>query len=199
MAISKEVRDAAFSALTFSAALGAAFVLAGVDGIPPIMPALAASLVVATVEGGLGLRSPYANVEITQENVVRWVLTFIIALGLVAALAVALPHGSRFVCEPLVPWRISIVMFGAFFCAWIAASLKLRAPESRLQWLIPIMLAWIAPFYGFFHAPWFLAQSFVIACPDRPIAQCVIAAMILVLAALAGARAAAWMFEGRRG
>ena len=82
MAFSKEVRDAAFSALTFSAALGTAFVLAGLDGVPPIVPALAASLVVATVEGGLGLRSPYANVEITQENVVRWVLTLIIALGL---------------------------------------------------------------------------------------------------------------------
>ena len=93
MAISKEVRDAAFSALAFSAALGAAFVVAGVDGIPPIIPALAASLVVATVEGCLGLRSPYANVEITQENVVRWVLTFIIALGLVAALAVACRTG----------------------------------------------------------------------------------------------------------
>ena len=104
----------------------------------------------------------------------------IIALGLVAALAVALPHGLRFVCEPLVPWRLSIVMFGALFSAWIAASLKLRAPESRLQWLIPIMLAWIAPFYA-----WELARGARMTLDAATVGSVLYVALFASLAAYA--------------
>jgi hypothetical protein len=76
--------------------------------------------------------------------------------------------------------------------------MTLRTPDSPRYWLIPIVLSWIAPFYGFFHAPWFLAQSLAMPCPDRPLVQCVLAAGAMVIAALAGSHIAAWMFAGQR-
>jgi hypothetical protein len=58
------------------------------------------------------------------------------------------------------------------------------------------MLLWIAPFYGFFHAPWFLAQSLAIPCEGRPSAQSAIAAAAMLLATLAGQQLGLWMFPG---
>jgi hypothetical protein len=198
MPILATVRAALLSALTFGASLASAWLVASPEGVPPIVPALIASLVLAGAEWVSGVTSPHVDVNPSAQTIIRWLVTFLAALGLAAVLATALPRGAHFTCEPLVPWRISIVMFGSFFSAWMAASMTLRTPDSPRYWLIPIVLSWIAPFYGFFHAPWFLAQSLAMPCPDRPLVQCVLAAGAMVIAALAGSHIAAWMFAGQR-
>ena len=189
-----DVRMGLRSGILFAVAMTvAAFTAVGSD-IPPIVPALAASLTIAALGWTLRLVSPYADLNLTLGWVVRWVSTFmsvLLALTLVSQIA---PTKVQFVCEPLVPWGISIVVFGAFFSAWMAASISLRTANSSMHWLIPIMLSWIAPFYGFFHAPWFLAQSVVMPCSGRPITQCLIGAVAMMVAALAGKRVADWMY-----
>lgn len=165
---------------------------------PPIVPALAASLTIAILGWALHLVSPYDDLDLTSGWFIRWVSTFASALLALTLLSQIAPTKVQFVCEPLVPWRISIVVFGAFFSAWIAATITLRRPKSRMQWLIPIMLSWLAPFYAFFHAPWFLAQSIIVACPDRPFTQCLIGAVAMTVAALVGRRGADWMYAVSR-
>jgi hypothetical protein len=48
--------------------------------------------------------------------------------------------------------------------------------------MIDLAFFWIAPFYGFFHAPWFLAQAIVIPCDGRPLAQAIIVMLGMVIA-----------------
>ena len=193
-----DVRSGLRSGILFAVAMSvAAFTAVGSD-IPPIVPALAASLTIAVLGWALKLVSPYADLDLTWGWVVRWVSTFTSVLLALTLLSQIAPTKVQFVCEPLVPWGISIVVFGAFFSAWMAASISLRTTNSSMHWLIPIMLSWIAPFYGFFHAPWFLAQSVVVPCSGRPITQCLIGAVAMIVAALAGKRVADWMYAVSR-
>lgn len=116
------------------------------------------------------------------------------AIGLWAVVSI-LPASRDFLCEPLVPWRISIALFGAFGMNWLARAVALRAPPTeRYSLMIFLAFFWIAPFYAFFHAPWFLAQAIVSPCADRPLAQSVIAATGMVIASVAGQHLANFSF-----
>ncbi len=116
------------------------------------------------------------------------------AVGLWAVVS-ALPASRDFLCEPLVPWRISIALFGAFAMNWLARAAALRAPKERVSSFIFLAFFWIAPFYGFFHAPWFLAQTIALPCADRPLAQSLITAAGMVIAAEVGRHLADWLFR----
>ena len=105
------------------------------------------------------------------------------------------PAVSIFVCEPLVPWQFSIAIFGAFGMSWLAAATRLRIPHDRAGLMIHLAFFWIAPFYGFFHAPWFLAQTVALSCDGRPFAQALVAGVAMAVAAYGGYRTAAWMFN----
>lgn len=188
------IRTGLASGLVYAAAVSVAALLGVGPGTPPIVPALAASLTIAVSGWAFRMVSPYVNLDLTSGLLVRWVSTFTSALIALTLLSQLAPTEVQFVCEPLVPWRISIVVFGSFFSAWMAASITLRTPSSPMHWLVPIMLSWLAPFYAFFHAPWFLAQSFIVPCSDRPASQCLIGAVAMIVAALAGQRVAAWMY-----
>jgi hypothetical protein len=78
-------------------------------------------------------------------------------LGDLAVFAV-FPGIADFLCEPLVFWRISIALFGAFAMSWLATGVALRSFKLA-GLMIHLVFFWIAPFYGFFHAPWFLARG----------------------------------------
>lgn len=188
-----DIRSGLVAGIVFSVALSSAALLAVGPDMPPIVPALAASLTLAVLGWALHLVSPYADLDVTSGWIIRCVSTFASALVALWFLSQIAPTKVQFVCEALVPWGISIVVFGAFFSAWMAASITLRTANSSMHWLIPIMLSWLAPFYAFFHAPWFLAQSFIVPCSGRPIAQCLIGAVAMVVAAFAGRRVATWM------
>ena len=104
------------------------------------------------------------------------------------------PASRDFLCEPLVPWRVSIAIFGAFGTNWLAAAVKQRA-EFPLEPMIYLGFFWIAPFYGFFHAPWFLAQAVTLPCEGRPFAQALVAGVAMAVAAVGGHWTARWMIR----
>jgi hypothetical protein len=188
------LRPAVLSALSFGLALGVACLIATVAAVPPIVPALAASVVLAGCEFFQGRSCSQLELEPTQENVWLWGLTFLMAWVITAGLALILPSGTQFICEPLVPWRISIALFGAFFSAWMIAAMRSREDGAKLEPLLRVVLLWIAPFYGFFYAPWFLALSLAVPCADRPQAQVAIAALAVAVSAHGGYRVGIWMY-----
>lgn len=194
MTIRDTVRTATLSALMFAVAMSTAAVLSGMETLPPIVPALAASLVLAGVEWTARIESPHAVVEVTPDILASWLVALIVACILLSGLGYLMPRGSQFTCEPLVPWRISIAIFGAFFSAWVLAGMSVRTADRSRQPLLRMMLFWIAPFYGFFHAPWFLAQSLAIPCEDRSLAQAVIVTAAMFMASVGGGRTGNWMF-----
>ncbi len=116
------------------------------------------------------------------------------AIGLWVVVS-ALPASRDFLCEPLVPWRISVALFGTFAMNWLARAAALPAPKERAAPFILLAFFWIAPFYGFFHAPWFLAQTIASPCADRPLIQSLVVAAGMVIAAEAGQRLADWLFR----
>lgn len=183
------------SGTSFAGAVGCAGLLASVDAVPPLLPALAAGLTLAGIERGLDLRSPHRGIDFTASTLATWGASFLMALVALALVVRIVPASVPFVCDPIVPWRISIVFFGAFACAWVVEGLRLRASDRHLAPLVHIGLGWIAPFYGFFHAPWFLAQSVVMPCAGRPVVQSILATIGMILAGLAGTAVAKRMFS----
>jgi hypothetical protein len=185
----------ASSGMAFAIAMTCAGIVASFDGVSPLLPALTAAVVLAALERGLDLPSPHSGITFTTNTLISWGASFSLGLIGLMLLAWAVPASASFVCEPLVPWRISVILFGAFACAWFVEGLRLRGAKRQLAPLIHVGLGWIAPFYGFFHAPWFLAQSVAMPCSERPLLQCAAAAMCMALAGLAGTRTADWIFD----
>jgi len=157
--------------------------------------AFVSTLIVAGAVGMLYVPAPF---EARFSRPVDWWrhgADFGLAAAGLCAVVSALPASRDFLCEPLVPWRISIALFGAFAMNWLARAVALRAPKERVSLFIFLAFFWIAPFYGFFHAPWFLAQTIASSCADRPLAQSLITAAGMVIAAEVGPRLADWLFR----
>ena len=123
------------------------------------------------------------------------VISFLAALLGLWGIVKVVPATSSFVCEPLVPWQFAIAIFGAFGMSWLSAVARLRSPRDRAGLMIQLAFFWIAPFYGFFHAPWFLAQTVALPCDGRPFIQALIVGVAMVVAALGGQGTARWMFK----
>jgi hypothetical protein len=101
--------------------------------------------------------------------------------------------GAGFYCQPLVPWRIEIALFGSFSVAYVTGMARQR-PGARAAYLLVVLaLLWIAPFYGFFSAPLFLGMSLNTMCPGRPIVTVVLAALGMRVGEQLGLTAASWI------
>lgn len=85
--------------------------------------------------------------------------------------------GAAFYCEPLVPWRIEIPLFGSIGLASVTSIARRRTRVWATYPLALVALLWIAPFYGFFSAPLFLGMSLNAMCPGRPLVTAVLAAL----------------------
>jgi hypothetical protein len=183
------------SGATFVGALGAAGLLAQFTHAPPIFLALIASLVAAGMAFALAAQDPfdadYTSLSQTGAHVVSF---FAVLLGLWGIVKIA-PTTSSFVCEPLVPWQFSIAIFGAFGMSWLSEATRLRIRHDRAGLMLHLAFFWIAPFYGFFHAPWFLAQTIAMPCAGRPLAQGIVIVLGMVAAAIAGRQTATWMMR----
>jgi hypothetical protein len=188
------IRNATVSAVAFSAALGLAALLNTIEGMAPIIPALAASLLLAGLEWRRTLTGPYANYEVAANSLAIWGTAFAISLLGLSLVSSVIPSASTFICEPLVPWGLSIGIFGAFSAAWMIAALRFRGRAS-LQPLVYVAFGGIAPFYGFFYSPWFVAQTVVLGCSGRPMVQGLLVGAAMILADIAGAWVATRMFE----
>lgn len=188
--------EGAGSAVAFIAALALAGVLSRFWHLSGLGLAVVSTLIVAGALALLRVPAPFESRFYRAVDVWRHGVDFATAaIGLWAVVSI-LPASRDFLCEPLVPWRISIALFGAFGMNWLARAVALRAPPAeRSSLMIFLAFFWIAPFYAFFHAPWFLAQAIVSPCANRPFAQSVIAATGMVIASEAGRRLANFSFR----
>ena len=182
-------------AAAYIGALGAVGVLGALGEASPLGLAFAATLTAAGVEYLLQAPAPFETDLTRRADWLRGgITTPASCVGALAVLAV-FPGIPDFLCEPLVPWRISIALFGAFAMSWLATGVALRSQFKLAGLMIYLAFFWIAPFYGFFHAPWFLAQTIVVPCAERPFAQAMIAAFGMALAAHVGHRISDRMFR----
>jgi hypothetical protein len=183
------------SGATFVGALGAAGLLAQFTHAPPIFIARVASLVATGMAFALAAQDAFDADYASLSQAGTHVVSFVAAVLGLWGLGTVVPATTSFVCEPLVPWHVSIAIFGAFGMSWLSAATRIRIPHDRAGLMIHLAFFWIAPFYGFFHAPWFLAQTVVLPCDGRPLAQAIIVVLGMVVAASAGRRTAIWMLR----
>jgi len=182
------------SGATFVVALGSAGVLAQLTSAPPIFVALVASLAAAGMAFVAMAQDPFDSDYSTVAQLNTHLVSFLAAVIGLWGVVNILPAIGSFVCEPLVPWKFSIAVFGAFGMSWLSGAIRIRIPHVRTGLVIHVAFFWIAPFYGFFHAPWFLAQTVVVPCDGRPLPQAIIVVLSMAIATVAGQRAATWMF-----
>jgi hypothetical protein len=183
------------SGATFVAALGAAGLLAQFIHAPPIFLALIASLVAAGVAFALAAQDPFDADYTSLSEAGAHVASCLAGMIGLWAMVTIVPAVGILVCEPLVPWQFSIAIFGAFGMSLLRAAAKFRIPHDRVGLMIHLAFFWIAPFYGFFHAPWFLAQTVVLPCDGRPLAQAILVVLGMLVAASAGRKSAIWMLR----
>ena len=188
-----------YRAVFLAAAAGAVhiIVLISVDGLEllPLTAALAASIVFALVIAvGSSLRTAtvrreghkpkMANVvSRISKSSVNLVPTLIAVLVVLWPVTAIFGHAADFYCVPAVPWNIEIAVFGAFVISMLKYMTAPLPYPKFLEMLIYASLFWIAPFYGFFSAPYFLGMNIVTPCPDRQILEIVLASAAMVIAA----------------
>lgn len=105
---------------------------------------------------------------------------------------------QSFYCEPAVPWRIEIAVFGGFVSGLLLEMTRRRRLESALGPAVYLALFWIGPFYGFFKAPVFLAQGLLIGCENRAAGAVILAAIGMLFAAYVGRLLAGWLQKKSR-
>lgn len=162
----------------------------------PLLTAMLATLTFAGVWLGLSVRlnagSPWHQSTMGQDLDVAGLTMVGVFLG-TWLLAAEVGDGRRFYCEPAVPWRIAIAMFGSFA---VGLSTRMADARGRARLVYPfilIALLWIAPLYGFFSAPIFLATEWAIGCADRGFDLVMLAALGMIVGKLLGNGVGAWL------
>ncbi len=124
-------------------------------------------------------------------------------LALFAVLIVLWPitaifgQAADFYCSPVVPWRVEIAVFGAFVISILKHMAWRLRYANTLDVLIYLSLFWIAPFYGFFSAPYFLGISILASCPDRQVLEVVLAGAAMAVASALAEVIGAFLSESR--
>lgn len=191
---SSSLKEGAASAIAFLAAVSAVGILDQFGWSNAICLALISTLIAAGALEVLRIPVPLEAHLARLEDWRRHGVDFAVAAIGVWGVGKVFPMGTHFLCEPLVPWRLSIALFGAFSMTWLGQAVAIRAATQHVWLLILLAFFWIAPFYGFFYAPWFLALTIASPCADRPLIQSLIAAVGMLIAAEMGRRLADWLF-----
>ena len=126
------------SGATFVAALSAAGLLAQFTNAPPIFVAPVASLAVSGTARALGAEEPFDAGYTSLSQVAVHLISCLAAMAGLWGIVNLVPAVGIFVCEPLVPWHVSIAIFGAFGMSWLAAAAKIRMPHDR----VGLMMSW---------------------------------------------------------
>jgi hypothetical protein len=178
------------------AAHGAAVALTVFSVQPPLLTALVAALVFAGISLAYG-RRPGAMVGPAlgrlPESLAADIIVLVIVWAGAALIGRTLGTGAAFYCEPLVPWRIEIALFGSFGVAYFTAMAHRRNRAWAAYPLVVLALLWIAPFYGFFSAPLFLGVGLNTICPDRPIVTVLLVALSMRVGEQLGQSVAGWV------
>ncbi len=108
-------------------------------------------------------------------------------------LATILGNGNAFYCEPAVPWRVEIAIFGSFAIGLLT---RIAQARGRVRLVYPLTLIgflWIAPFYGFFSGPVFLATGLLASCTNRSDAAVLLAAFGMAVGEQLGVTVGQWL------
>ena len=162
---------------------------------PPLLTALAATLVFAAVVLGLaprfevtaGWSEPLSVQFVTAALAFAAILAGVWVIGRVAG------TGAEFYCTPLVPWRIETALFGSFAVGLLTAVPRSHRLARAVYPLTMVAFLWIAPFYGFFSAPIFLGVSINAPCPDRPMWTVLLVGLGMLVGERLGAAVAGWL------
>ena len=190
------------SAPVIAAGLSAHVVVVGLTRFAlkePLLIALVATLVFAGVSFVITARkNAMAFTLVRSPILVLLVAGFtLVAVGAGAWLVNSMMgSGVNFYCEPLVPWRIEIALFGSFFVGFVTFLATTRQRAWLVYPLTMVVLLWIAPYYGFFSAPLFLGISLSSMCPDRSLITTLLAALGMIVGEQAGLRVAGWISDG---
>jgi hypothetical protein len=178
------------------AAHGSVVALTAFFAAPPLLTALVATLMFTGISLAYG-RRPGALVGPSPGRLAETVVADAVVLVSVGVggwlTGRAFGTGAAFYCEPLVPWRIEIPLFGSFAVAYVTGMARQRGRAWAAYPLTVVALLWIAPFYGFFSAPLFLGVGLTAMCPGRPILSVILAALGLRVGERVGLAIVRWI------
>jgi len=166
------------------------------DSAIPLLTALLATLVFATVSLAYAFRGRGGIASSFQPAGVQLMAGLFVLAAVSAGVwltARVLGTGAKFYCEPLVPWRIEIALFGSFVVGYLTFLAHARQRAWAVYPLVMIAFLWIAPFYGFFSGPLFLGISINSLCSDRSMTTVFLTALGMIAGEQAGRFLAQWM------
>lgn len=112
-------------------------------------------------------------------------------------IAAAFGEARSFYCDPAVPWRIEIAIFGSFAVGFWT---RMAGARGRARLVYPFTLIaflWIAPFYGFFSGPVFLAIGVLVSCVNRGFFPVLLAAFGMIVGERLGHGLGVWLSSPR--
>lgn len=115
-------------------------------------------------------------------------------VGSLLGLAVVVPligTSQDFYCTPEIPWRVDVAAFGGFALGLLDTMFRRHGQVSALSPLVYLGFFWIAPWYGFFQVPAFLAQVIFYPCEGRSLMTIVLSVIMMAASQLCGLRLAA--------
>lgn len=112
------------------------------------------------------------------------------SVGLVSAAGLSGAAPGFFCQEQLVPFNAAIPFGLSFAAGFLGQAIQIRGSNAEISVFAGIAFFWIAPFYGFFMPPVFLAISLGARCVQYTAGNIAIASVLLLLGAWAGRRVA---------
>ena len=169
-------------AFDFSGLLGLALVATLLFAIP-------ITIIIPAQTPAWAARSPAPVAEVAYLIVATMV-------GVLGLLLLTLLAGASedFYCAPQVPWRIEIAAFGGLALGMFETMLQRRGRLSTLGPALYLAFFWIAPWYGFFHAPAFLAQLIFYPCEEAALETMALSVVAMAMTYIIGRRLAVWLF-----
>lgn len=182
------------------AALAAYAVTIALVSFAPLLTALAATLTFAAawLHGGRDAAAK-SDPAVPGTALGLYTAIFTTAGVLLGAWMIAVVIGSSgaFYCGPAIPWRIEIAFFGSFTIGILTRMAHARKLARLAYPLILLALFWIAPFYGYFSGPVFVALALITDCANRPIIQVCLAALGMGAGNVIGNMLAVWLLATR--
>lgn len=120
------------------------------------------------------------------------------SIGLAIAAAVSGAAATFFCQGHSVPFNAVTPSCLAFAAGFLGRAVELRRDQAEISVLAGVAFFWIAPFYGFFMPPVFLAVGLGARCAEYTAGNIAIATVLLLLGAWLGRGLADWLIPSRR-
>lgn len=126
-------------------------------------------------------------------DLVRAVVTFAGAGSVLALFGASVHSAEHFFNTSAVAYRSDLAVLGAFFVSLLVRLARFWRASLPGWLLVQMALSWVAPFYGFFSAPLFLALGLNGLGPMRESADLALVACAMQIAEWCGLALALWL------